>query len=813
MESLSARQMLRRQPWPGSHRRGDKAHPDRYSEGSMDLTEKFLVSMCGWPAFKEARAIHAAGRVAEASFNPPILRGKISTDGKSHLAGLKILSASDVENLCPCRDSQVRAMICAHSIAVGLEILKPSGHASRTETSARPPQSARPPLAPTGEPPQVEVTLEGSLNHLEADIRFHYTKPGISNPSAEAEALGELIRCGFEDIRGKAALRGEDAVIRFFATEMPRLKSRWTVREGERFQHVTRDFVRFEPKFSLREKSDGWLDFHVHFTAGSEAVLSAQDVQKLLQSGTPRRRLAGGKIAIPDATLAADLEEVLRDCNPSQERGAYRIREMQRAYVEASMAAWSGKDETPASPLPPKSLGPLRERLRHYQVDGALWLLALARHKLGGLLADEMGLGKTVQALAMMEAHPGPHLVVCPSSLVWNWKREASTFSPTLRVLALDGSSRSARFALIPEHDLIVTSYALLRRDIAQYRSHTFSTAILDEAQHIKNPDSQNAKAACALNADARFILTGTPLENSIRDVWSLFDFLLPGHLGSRKDFQERYEKPLLDGERGPLWERLGRRIRPSMLRRRKSEILTELPDKIEQVVEVELTASQKAAYTQLQIAARAEVDAMKDKGGTARMKVLTALLRLRQACCDLRLLGSESPEPSAKLDALLELVGEAADGGHRTLVFSQFTSMLDLIAPALDGAGIAWCRLDGSTKDRKAVVDRFQSDDSIPVFLISLKAGGAGLNLTAADTVIHFDPWWNPAVEAQATDRAHRIGQKNVVTSIKLVARDTVEQRVIAMQDKKREIITGLLDSDASLDGIGNDDLRALVG
>ena len=341
----------------------------------------------------------------------------------------------------------------------------------------------------------------------------------------------------------------------------------------------------------------------------------------------------------------------------------------------------------------------------------------------------------------------------------------------------------------------------------------TFDAMILDEAQHIKNPDSQNAKAACALNADARFILTGTPLENSIRDVWSLFDFLLPGHLGSRKDFQERYEKPLLDGERGPLWERLGRRIRPSMLRRRKSEILTELPDKIEQVVEVELTASQKAAYTQLQIAARAEVDAMKDKGGTARMKVLTALLRLRQACCDLRLLGSESPEPSAKLDALLELVGEAADGGHRTLVFSQFTSMLDLIAPALDGAGIAWCRLDGSTKDRKAVVDRFQSDDSIPVFLISLKAGGAGLNLTAADTVIHFDPWWNPAVEAQATDRAHRIGQKNVVTSIKLVARDTVEQRVIAMQDKKREIITGILDSDASLDGIGNDDLRALVG
>ena len=776
----------------------------------MELSEKFLVGMCGWPVFKEARAIHAAGRVSEASYAPPVLRGKISTGGKSLPSGLRIRSAIDVENLCPCRDSQVRGIICAHSIAVGLEVLKPARQAPSPAPTAAAPVTRG---ARTTEQPEIELSLEGSLNHLEAGIRFNYSTPGHSNPTAEAEALGELIRCGFEDIKGKAALRGEDAIVRFFAGDLPRLKSRWTVKEGERFQHVTRDIVRLEPRFTIREKSDGWLDFHVHFTAGSEAVLSAQDVQKLLRSGTPRLRLQSGKIAVPDAALAADLEEVLRDCDPAQERGAYRIREMQRAYVEASVAAWTGQPQPPAAALSPDLLGPLRGRLRPYQINGALWLLGLARRNLGGLLADEMGLGKTVQALAMLEALPGPHLVVCPSSLVWNWKREASVFAPALRVLTLDGSNRAERFALIPEHDLVITSYALLRRDIGHYRSHTFATTILDEAQHIKNPDSQNAKAACALKANARFILTGTPLENSIRDVWSLFDFLLPGHLGSRKDFQDRYEKPLLDGERGPLWERLGRRIRPSMLRRRKSEILAELPDKIEQVVEVELTPAQKAAYTQLQIAARAEVDAMKDNGGAARMRVLTALLRLRQASCDLRLLGVESPEPSAKLDALMELVGEAADGGHRALVFSQFTSMLDLIAPALDEAGIAWCRLDGSTRDRAAVVDRFQNDDSIPAFLISLKAGGAGLNLTAADTVIHFDPWWNPAVEAQATDRAHRIGQKNVVTSIKLVARDTVEQRVIAMQDKKREMIVGLLDSDGSPGGLDEADLRELVG
>ncbi len=527
-------------------------------------------------------------------------------------------------------------------------------------------------------------------------------------------------------------------------------------------------------------------------------MLTQQDVQRLLQSGTPHVKLKDGRLAVPDAGLAADLEEVLRDCDPSQERGAYRVRPMQREYLEESIAAWSGKPVETA--LPDIPLGPLGPRLRPYQVEGARWLLQLARRKSGGLLADEMGLGKTVQALAMIESHPGQHLVVCPSSLVWNWRREAEHFTPGLRVVGIEGSSREKHFESLGSADIAITSYALLRRDIDRYRNIRFSTVILDEAQHIKNPDSRNAKAACALEADARFILTGTPLENSLRDVWSLFDFLLPGYLGSRKDFQERYEKPLLDGESGPLWERLNRRVRPRMLRRKKANLLKDLPDKIEQIVEVELSPAQKDAYTRLQIAARAEVDALRESGGSAKIKIFTALLRLRQACCDLRLLGADSSGSSAKMDALLELIGEAVDGGHRVLVFSQFTSMLDLIGPALDEAGFAYCRLDGSTKDRAAVVEKFQSDASIPVFLISLKAGGTGLNLTAADTVIHFDPWWNPAVEAQATDRAHRIGQSKVVTSIKLIARDTVEHRVIAMQEKKRAMISGLLDSESAI-------------
>jgi len=775
----------------------------------MEITEKFLVSLGAWAVFKEAKAIRDAGRISEASYDPPVLKGRISEGGREFLTGLKIKNPVDVENLCPCRDSRHRGMICAHAIAAALEIIAPA----RNRAMAAPAGvKALAPQVVTSERPRVEFAIEGSLRHLEGGICFHYEQPGVQNPAAEAEALARLVGCGFENDKGKAVLRGEDAIIKFFAADLPRLKKEWTIREGERFQHVTRDIVRFEPRFALRERSDGWLDFHIHFTAGKEAVLSAQDLQRLLQSGKPQLRLADGRLAVPDAELAGDLEEVLRDCDPAQERGAYKIKKSQRGYIESSIADWTGNVSAPASGLDAEVLGPLRERLRPYQVDGALWLLKNARQGAAGLLADEMGLGKTIQALAMMEALPGPHLVVCPSSLVWNWSREASVFCPGLRVLTIEGTGRAGQFAKVPHHDLVVTSYALLRRDADRYRELAFSTTTLDEAQHIKNPDSQNARAACAIRSNARFILTGTPLENSIRDLWSLFDFLLPGYLGTRKDFQDRYEKPLAAGESAGVWPRLLRRVKPWMLRRTKAEILTELPPKIEQVVQVELTSDQKAAYTQLQIAARAEVDAARESGGAARMKVLTALLRLRQVCCDLRLLNGESGAPSAKLDALLELLGEAVDGSHRTLVFSQFTSMLDLIAPALDEAGISWCRLDGSTKDRGAVVERFQSDPSISVFLISLKAGGAGLNLTGADTVIHFDPWWNPSVESQATDRAHRIGQKNVVTSIKLIARDTVEDRVLEMQAKKKTLSMELLDPE-SVSGLNLEDAIQLIG
>lgn len=784
----------------------------------LELTEKLLVSLGGWPVFQQAKALHASGLISEAAYEPPLLKGKIEQGGKQFFAGLKLKNPIDVENLCPCRESRVRGMICAHSVAVGLQVLKPrvSRTAARAEeeSAARPNAGAKSP--PTGVVPQVSVLLEGSLRHLEAAVSFDYPQDVEgTNPVFEGQVLQRFLEAGFREFKGKPALQGEEVILDFYAGVLPGWREEWKVSLGERFAHLTQDLVKIEPHFALKGRDDGWLDFHLHYTAGKDAVFGAADLNRLLQAGTRHIKLRDGRVAIADPGLAQDIEEVLRDCEPRQERGGYRIPPARRAYLEASVSGWGGPTAGEGKRVSAADLGALKAALRPYQVEGALWLLERARRGTGGILADEMGLGKTVQALALFETLPGVCLVVCPSSLVWNWRNEAARFLPGFPVLTLDGPDRAARFAEISTSRLVITSYATLRRDIEKYAGLTFAAVLLDEAQHIKNPDSQNAKAACALSASSRFILTGTPVENSLKDLWSLFEFLLPGYLGSRTDFRDRYEAPLSAGERGAVWGRLARRLAPYLLRRRKADLLHDLPDKIEQVLSIDLTEEQKVAYTQLQVAARASIDALKEKGGSGgatRMRALTALLRLRQASCDLKLLGKDVEGSSAKRTALLELLEEARDGGHRVLVFSQFTGMLDLIEEDLRSQEMPFCRLDGSTRDRQAVVERFQNDASIPVFLISLKAGGTGLNLTAADTVIHFDPWWNPAAEAQASDRAHRIGQKKVVNVIKLIARDTIEERVLRMQQSKRELLDATLDAEGALESLSPADLESLI-
>jgi superfamily II DNA or RNA helicase len=720
--------------------------------------------------------------------------------------------------------------------------------------------------------PSAEATRDRSL--LTAAAAEDIWVPDSASPTrystrdsgAERGALGRLQRAGFSgpDAQGKLQLLGQNAVLNFFAREFPRLEREWEVTLEERLERSTRQSLeRIEPRFHVASSGTQWFDLGVVFQSSGGERFSAADIQRLVLGGQSHTRLKNGKMALIDTGAVEELQEVLLDCGPQQHAAGYRIDNAQAGFLESTLkqrpewklqapAAWRERAAKQAgeAKLECPPLGALEPVLRPYQKQGVAWLQFLRENGFGGILADEMGLGKTLQTLAYLQSRTSAPpeggrstcsaLVVCPTSLVWNWLAEAQKFTPRLKVLALHGTERHALFSKISESDLVVTSYALIRRDAACYREFEFDTVVLDEAQHIKNRQTQNAQAVKAVRAQHRLVLTGTPLENSVLDLWSIFDFLMPGYLGSAQDFRERYEIPITRERSPDAQKRLGRRLRPFILRRLKREVAKDLPPKLEQVSLCELTKEQRGIYQQVIEASRKEVlDAVGAQGlARSRMVVLNALLRLRQVCCDLRLLrlpsdsavaqafrpagsgdfpvtasdpGLESPsnlqtgksalEPaftSGKLELFGELLEEVIDGGHRVLVFSQFTSMLALLQEKLASEDIEFCYLDGSTLNRAEAIERFQKTTTIPVFLISLKAGGVGLNLTGADTVIHFDPWWNPAVEDQATDRAHRLGQTRVVTSYKLITRDTVEEKILQLQQRKREVIRATIGDEA---------------
>lgn len=651
------------------------------------------------------------------------------------------------------------------------------------------------------------------------------TRYSTRDTMAERTALGRLQRNGFNGpgAQGKLQLTGQNAVLNFFAREFSKLQREWTVTLDEHLENRTlKNVERVEPQFQITSSGIQWFDLGVVFSSTGGETFSAADIQRLVLSGQSHTRLKNGKMAVIDTGAVEELQEVLLDCAPQQHAQGYRINAAQAGFLESTLqqhgdwrvtapAAWRERaaKQSGAAKLTCPPLGDLETVLRPYQKHGVAWLQFLRDNGFGGILADEMGLGKTLQTLAFLRSRkqanadsgtkPLPNLIVCPTSLVFNWLAEAKRFTPELKVIALQGPDRHAKFADAAGHDLIVTSYALIRRDAEKYRELEFDTVVLDEAQHIKNRQTQNAQAVKAVKSKHRLVLTGTPLENSVLDLWSIFDFLMPGYLGTAKDFRERYELPITKEKNAEAQSRLARRLRPFMLRRLKQEVARDLPAKLEQVSFCELTPDQRSVYQQVIEASRKEVlEAVGTQGvAKSRMVALTALLRLRQTCCDLRLLQLENVNPasaSGKLDLFGELLEEVVDGGHRVLVFSQFVGMLTLLKEKLTAEEISFCYLDGSTTNRAAVVEKFQRDNSIPVFLISLKAGGVGLNLTGADTVIHFDPWWNPAVEDQATDRAHRIGQSRVVTSYKLIARDTVEEKILHLQNRKRDIIKATL-------------------
>jgi SNF2 family DNA or RNA helicase len=427
----------------------------------------------------------------------------------------------------------------------------------------------------------------------------------------------------------------------------------------------------------------------------------------------------------------------------------------------------------------------LHGTLRHYQEIGFRWLSFLAKAGLGGILADDMGLGKTLQTLCLLRDTKGPHLVIAPTSVLHNWKAEAKRFFPSLTVCLYHGPQRE----LDRKADIVLSSYALLRID-DKLQERKWKTVVLDESQAIKNAESQTAQAAYEIHAEQRFALTGTPVENRLEELWSQFHFVMPGFLGGRKHFQDTYARPMEFGD-AVAAETLRRRIKPFVLRRLKSEVAPELPPLTEVVLRCSMPDEQRDVYKAVHQAARVAIEA---DSGIQTMQVLEHLLRLRQAACHPRLLPGDHPDVSGKLDLLTSKLKQVIGEGHKALVFSQWTSFLDLISESMAKENLATVRLDGSTKDRAGAVAEFQSEEGPPVFLISLKAGGTGLNLTAADYVFLVDPWWNPAVEAQATDRAHRIGQDKPVIAIRLISEDSVEERILALQAAKKELAEAAL-------------------
>jgi superfamily II DNA or RNA helicase len=696
------------------------------------------------------------------------------------------------------------------------------------------------PTAPAASSRRVRPKVPDERRPLEVDGTEHYlalTLPSREHPRY-AEALALVKEAGFllEPSNGRWWLRDRHRTLSFLARHGERLRGTLAARFTPAFTRQTAHLV--PARLAAQVETTG-NQFSVELGLAAEGASEA-DLRSALAAGRGYLEAKGrvllidpelaGRLARAQQALAGDprvaMAPVARQRVPRS-----RVAEIAELLEELAPgfrppADWqrlTGAVERLSALEPAPVPATLDAQLRPYQRLGVAWLWHLHRHGLGGILADEMGLGKTLQALAFLaalhrpvSAPVGTTLVVCPASLLENWRREAARFTPELRVGVHHGAGRLTRTADLARTDLLITSYGTLSRDQELLAGVEFAAVVADEAQHIKNRRSQSAAALRALRARTRFLLTGTPLENSLADLRSLLEFLLPGYL-------PRLPAGLSAEERTWHDERLRRQAAPYLLRRTKRAVAPELPPRLEQVLWVELTPAQTELYRRVEQESERELIDLAAAGAAEsrlRLAALTQLLRLRQICCDPRLVASLPEDPnaavSAKLEAFRELLAEAVDDGHRLLVFSQFTRLLDLVGTELEAQGIPWCRLDGtmSPAQRQAQVDRFQSESDVPVFLLSLKAGGTGLNLTAADTVVHLDPWWNPAAEAQATDRAHRIGQTRTVTSYKLIATGTVEERVLALQEEKRTLLAEVFEaSDAAAAKLSLADLRGLLG
>ncbi len=763
--------------------------------------------------------------------------GDLLSGVSEHLQGDPSVAAPNEARL-----SKVAAATSSSRIAPRLGLASP-----RPATSSAALGAARTTVRPAiPEVRTTRMTVDGSEHFI-----------AITLPSREDihynEALDLLKNHAFllEPSNRKWWLRDRHRALNFLARYGDKLRNYFYADFTENFEKNTAHVKEAEIAADAKQSSEGF-EVLLSLRAGKS---DENKIREALASG--RNYIEdNGKVHLLDPVRLEKLASAQRALTGNSDAvatGASRHRISNARLVDAQVVlediipgfqppeTWKQKSAAlrNLSALTPAPLPEVFDRqLRLYQRIGVAWLWHLHTNELGGVLADEMGLGKTLQALGLLTAVHSSHepakqpssnrvkksssdslpeshrpsLVVCPASLVENWRREAQRFAPDLKIFVHHGAERLTSVAEFESYHLLITSYGTLVRDRETFADTDFACVIADEAQHIKNRRTQNAQALRALHAQSRFLLTGTPVENSLEDLRSLFEFLLPGYLS---------ELPPQTRGQDKAWynERLQLQTAPYLLRRTKMLVAPELPAKIEQVIYCEPTSAQNAIYRDMQSKTERELIDLEADGaseGTLRLAALTQLLRLRQICCDPRLVDAKaSADDSAKLDALRELLSEAVDDGHRVLIFSQFTSLLALLKEELAAQELTYCYLDGSMppKSRQAEVDRFNKSADIPVFLISLKAGGTGLNLTGADTVVHFDPWWNPAAEAQATDRAHRIGQTKVVTSYKLICTGTVEEKVMALQDAKRVLLANVFEaSDAANAKLSLADLKALL-
>ena len=834
-----------------------------------DFTNEILIGWGGAEVFNQALNLAQRGGVLRAEWDDVehVISGEIAgPSGYPLKSSLEVLDDGTVISHCPCRMNQEYGQVCPHIVALGIHQMvtfmpedadgdeaKAEGH---DHALTRIPDNAR--IVPDS--PRFRLELyASSIVALGAEIFARYGDVEIPccgaadvdavmrqdpddplvfhtrNQDAEERAMRLLKGYGFEEGQGRRlSVTGQYSVLNFMGSGIPYLRRQgWRVNLSQRLDALADSIPMVIPVVTVRDAPRGAFDVGYAFEVNGRKV-DSRLIDAALNRGDSFL-LVDGKPLLFDAEAISDMHSVFSDCARVQgdaPPGFFRVGGIYAPYVKSAVESFDAvcldDDEAPSwrataaarnrdknARFEPVDLGPLESTLRPYQKQGVYWMRFLEKSGLSGLLADEMGLGKTLQTLTWLslrrtdpDAVGKPALIVCPTSLVRNWEAEAAKFTPWMKRLVVSGADRVSAFDRIDNADIVITSYALLQRDIDDaYIDRCFSVVVLDEAQHIKNRSTRNAKSAKLLRSVQKLVLTGTPVENSVSDVWSIFDFLLPGYLGDYQSFKEDIEMPAQNGgkEGASALEKLRHKIHPFILRRLKKDVAKDLPDKIVRVSYCRMGEEQQRLTNEVR---------MKAKAAKTKFEMLAVLMRMRQIANHPALVEKGSRAESGKLEAFFDVLDEAMDGGHRVLVFSQFVAMLAILRRELENRHIAYCYLDGSTKDRLGECKRF-NQGNMPVFLISLHAGGTGLNLTGADTVIHFDPWWNPAVENQATDRAHRIGQKKKVCVIKLISEDSVEERVLKLQEKKRLVIDATVSAtdESIVSKMSFDDLRSVVG